>query len=152
MDFLHTVLVYHVSALLFLFLMFEWEEGLGGAGNLTDGMADEYFLFFNTRSTCLLLQKLTWNDVSCCQFTKSYTLWLDRFYFKHSRRRSRSFGSQYHICTAVSEKPLMTLQHLSVKNLAFLCQLSMSLFQTGTQLSQKEKDQNSKTKEGRIGS
>ena len=52
-------LVYHVSALLFLFLMFEWEEGLGGAGNLTDGMADEYFLFFNTRSTCLLLQKLT---------------------------------------------------------------------------------------------
>jgi hypothetical protein len=39
--------------------MFEWEEGLGGAGNLTDGMADEYFLFFNTRSTCLLLQKLT---------------------------------------------------------------------------------------------
>lgn len=62
MDFLHTVLVYHVSVLLLLFLMFGWEEGLGVLETLQMVWLMSTFSFFNTQSTLATTPK---TDLKC---------------------------------------------------------------------------------------
>jgi len=67
--------------------------------------------FFNTISTWLLPQKQTCY-VSCCP-RKATHYEVGRYYFKHCRRRSRSYETQCHICTAVLAKWLMKLPFIS---------------------------------------